>query len=202
MPKKTKSTSVASIKQRSKKIKASIVKKTSVLRKKISLPRKKSGIFFTWLDAVSPFSILVIGLCVVSVSILSSFFIDLQLWYFSLPVTAYRLSSLTFEYVITGIFGFVALSIILLWNATYRPRMFLMWLFVLAGILHITWSMFFFGLYAVSVSFVFALALFVLMIAIALISWRRSRYAFIFLVPYLVWLGLVTTFCGWIAFAS
>ena len=202
MPKKMKSTRVASAKRQVKNIKASLTKKASVLRKKISLPRKKPVNFFTWLDTVSPFSILAIGLCVVSVSILSSFFIDLQLWYFSLPATTFQLSSLTFEYILTGIFGFAALSIIILWNSSYRPRMFLMWLFVLAGIIHVAWSMFFFGLYAISVSFVIALALLVLMIAIALISWKRSRYAVFFLIPYLAWLSAMVIFCGWLTFAS
>ncbi|MCX6733669.1 MAG: tryptophan-rich sensory protein [Candidatus Peregrinibacteria bacterium] len=191
----------ASAKRSITKIKTSVAKKTSSLRKKV-LPLRRSGGFLAWLDAVSPLSILLVGLCVVLVSILSSFFIDLQLWYFSLPATTYQLSSLTFEYILTGVFGFVALSIVVLWNASYRPRMFLMWLFVLAGILHVMWSMFFFGLYIVNVSFVIALALLVLMIAIALISWRRSRYAVLFLSPYLVWLSVVTVFCGWITFAS
>ncbi len=202
MPKKMKSTSVASAKRKIKNIKTSLTKKTSVLRKKISLPRKKPINIFSWLDTVSPFSILIIGLCVVNVSILSSFFIDLQLWYFSLPATNFQLSSLIFEYVLTGIFGFVALSIIILWNSSYRPRMFLMWLFVLAGMIHVAWSMFFFGLYAVSVSFVIALALLVLMIAIVLISWKRSRFAVFFLMPYLLWLSTMVLFCGWLTFAS
>ena len=210
MPKKTKPSRAASAKQNIKKTSKSVTgkvlhsraKKTTFPQKNISPNRKKSGSFFAWLDTVSPFSILVVGLCVVSVSILSSFFIDLQLWYFSLPATSFQLSSLMFEYVLTGIFGFVALSIIILWNAPYRPRMFLMWLFVLAGIIHVAWSMFFFGLYAVSVSFVIALALLVLMIAIALISWKHSRFAVLFLVPYLMWLSAIVVFCGWITFAS
>lgn len=200
MPKKVKSSQEASAKKIMKKKKTSVSKKTHSSRSK--KPIKESSSFLAWLDAVSPFSILVIGLCVVSVSILSSFFIDLQQWYFSVPITVYQLSSLTFEYVLTGIFGFVALSIILLWNAGDRPRMFLMWLFLLAGILHVMWSMFFFGLHVVSVSFVVALALFVLMLAIVLISWKRSPFAVFFLAPYLVWLSVVTVFCGWITFAS
>lgn len=200
MSKKVKSSQEASAKKIMKKKKTSVSKKTHSSRSK--KPIKESSSFLAWLDAVSPFSILVIGLCVVSVSILSSFFIDLQQWYFSVPITVYQLSSLTFEYVLTGIFGFVALSIILLWNAGDRPRMFLMWLFLLAGILHVMWSMFFFGLHVVSVSFVVALALFVLMLAIILISWKRSPFAVLFLAPYLVWLSVVTVFCGWITFAS
>ncbi len=192
MAQKVTSAKVASVVKKAKK------KVTSRL-KKVLVPKQPRG-FFAWLDAVSPFSILIVGLCVVSVSIISSFFIDLQQWYFPLPVSAGQVSSIMFEYILTMILGFVALSIIILWNNDRYPRMFLMWLLTLAGILHVMWSMFFFGLHVIDVAFVVALALLILWLVIMLISWKRSKFAVLFLVPYLIWLATVTYFCGLLLF--
>lgn len=185
-----KSAKAASVKKALRKAKTSVSKNVSRAHRAIVSRRTPRG-FVAWLDSVSPFSILVVGLCVVSVSIVSSFFIDLQQWYFPLPLSPYRISSLAFEYLLTGIFGFVALSIILLWNHTGRPRMFLMWLFILAGMLHTMWSMFFFGLHVMNVAFIIIVAQLILMITIGLIAWNRSRYAVLLLLPYLVWITTV-----------
>lgn len=190
MAKKIKSVKVASVKKALRKAKTSVSKNVSRVHRAIVSRRTPRG-FVAWLDSISPFSILVVGLCVVSVSIVSSFFIDLQQWYFPLPLSPYRISSLAFQYLLTGIFGFGALAIILLWNQNGRPRMFLMWLFILAGMLHTMWSMFFFGLHVMNVAFVIIVAQLVLLIAISLISWNRSRYAVLLLLPYLIWIGTV-----------
>lgn len=154
--------------------------------------------FTNWLNTISPSSILVVGFCVVSISIIHTLFVDISDWYWSLPQPEIQATAWFFEFGLTGVFALLTASIVILWNIPRPGRIFLMWLFVLAGMLHIMWNMFFFGLHLVEVSFVDGIALMVLMLAIIMLAWRRSKPAALLLIPYLWWVMFILFFNGWI----
>lgn len=157
-----------------------------------------------WLDSISPTSILGIGLCVVTLSIVHSLFLDVGDWYFSIlrPDFGFEFNARwLFEYLLTGIFALATFSIVTLWNIRSPGRAFLMWLFVLMGMLHLMWSMFFFGLHVLQVAFVDMMALWILTWIIILLAFRRSKTAALMLVPYLLWVTFVGVFNGFVAFS-
>ncbi len=154
--------------------------------------------FMSWLNTISPSSILIVGFCVVSISIIHTLFVDISDWYWSLPQPEIQATDWLFEFGLTGVFALVTASIVILWNIPKPGRIFMMWLFILAGMLHIMWNMFFFGLHLVEVSFVDGIALMVLMLAIIMLAWRRSKPAALLLVPYLWWVMFILFFNGWI----
>ncbi len=154
--------------------------------------------FMSWLNTISPSSILIVGFCVVSISIIHTLFVDISDWYWSLPQPEIQATDWLFEFGLTGVFALVTASIVILWNIPKPGRIFMMWLFILAGMLHIMWNMFFFGLHLVEASFVDGIALMVLMLAIIMLAWRRSKPAALLLVPYLWWVMFILFFNGWI----
>jgi tryptophan-rich sensory protein len=170
--------------------------KRSSLKKRSPKVRGFFDLFFSWLDRVSPLSIFVIGLGVVVVSIISSLFVDMYQWYVSVPIEVVNFSTWVFGYMLSGIFAFVTASIVILWNERGPGRGFLIWLFVLAGILHVMWNMFFFALHVVSVSVFVGFALWLLLWAIFFLAWRRSLFAAFLLLPYLSWVTFVVAFSG------
>lgn len=186
--------------------KASSARKTSI-RKNAALSSKKttrrvtksrtfSHRFSLWLDTISPASVLGIGLCVVILSIVHSLFIDIGDWYASLPKPSIEANDWIFEFALTGVFAFATTAVVMLWNLRIPGRAFLMWLFILAGLVHVMWSMFFFGLHAIEVSLIDIIALWILLWTIILLSWRRSKIAAILLLPYLGWATFVAVFNG------
>lgn len=158
--------------------------------------RSLSARFSAWLDTISPASVLGIGLCVVVFSIIHSLFVDLGDWYSSLSKPSIEVNGWIFEFVLTGVFAFATTSIVILWNVRTRGRAFLMWLFVLLGMVHVMWSMFFFGLHATQIALIDIVALWILLWTIILLAWRRSKFAAFFLLPYLGWVTFVTVFNG------
>ena len=147
--------------------------------------------FSQWIDTVSPTSILAIGLCVVVISIIHSLFVDIGYWYTPFSILSANVASWIFEFLLTGIFALATFSIVLVWNIPARGRAFIMWLFVLAGMLQIMWSMFFFALHLAQISFVDIVALWMLVVALVLLCWKRSRMASVMLLPYLAWITFV-----------
>lgn len=173
--------------------------KVSSSRRKGTIRKKRAfsfDVFLSWLDGVSPLSILAIGFCVVAVSIVSSLFVDMYQWYTSVPLFVVNFSSWMFGYLLSIIFALVTASIVILWNVRYSGRAFLMWLFVLIGMLHVMWNMFFFGLQAVNVSVFVGLALWFAVWVVFFLAWRRSVVSAFLLLPYLSWVTFVVAFSG------
>lgn len=167
----------------------------SAMRKRISVPKE------SWIDTVSPLSILVIGLLVVVFSAASSLFVDTQQWA-NLPSSIANFSPWIFQYILTAIFSLVAVSIVLIWNMREYKRAFLAWLFLLMGILHVTWNMFFFAFHVTDASFMIAFAQSILVFVVFLVSWRRSRLAAMLFLPYLLWIIGIMILSSWTYFIS
>ncbi len=182
-----------------------VAKKISQAPRKPSRPsRKKSSRVSlwsqcsAWLDSISPTSILVIGICVVAFSIVTTFFVDLSEWYWSLPRPEVMATGWLFQFGLTGVFALLTVSLVILWNARKPGTTFLIWLFVLMGMLHLMWNMFFFGLHMVAVSFVIGLALLLLVLGVMALVLRRSQVAAFLLVPYFSWVLFLLFFTTWI----
>lgn len=177
----------------SKKRAAPAVKAKRATSRRALAPRQLSVSmrFSQWIDTVSPTSILAIGLCVVVISIIHSLFVDIGYWYTPFSILSANVASWIFEFLLTGIFALATFSIVLVWNIPARGRAFIMWLFVLAGMLQIMWSMFFFALHLAQISFVDIVALWMLVVALVLLCWKRSRMASVMLLPYLAWITFV-----------
>lgn len=190
------STSLLTFTVAAKRRHSKLSKRSSPKRGRTTKPRGFFDLFFAWLDHVSPLSIFIIGLCVVSVSIISSLFVDMYQWYTSVPIQVVNFSTWVFGYMLSGIFALVTASIVILWNERSPGRAFLIWLFVLSGILHVMWNMFFFALHIVSVSVFVGFALWLLLWAIFFLAWRRSVLSAFLLLPYLSWVTFVVAFSG------
>lgn len=175
-------------------------KRPSSKRTPASRNLRVSERFSQWVDTISPTSILAVGLCVVGVSIIHSLFVDIGDWYASFPMVNANIASWFFEFFLTGIFALVTFSIVLIWNIPARGRAFLTWLFVLAGMLQVMWSMFFFALHLVQIAFISIMALWILVTVLVLLTWKRSRIASLMLMPYLAWVTFVGIFNGLVAF--
>lgn len=193
--KKASSTSTrnASSKKVTKKSAASSRKKPT---RRAAKSRTLSARFSSWLDTISPASVLGIGLCIVILSIIHSLFIDLGDWYASLPKPSIEANGWIFEFALTGVFAFATAAVVILWNIRTRGKAFLMWLFFLLGMVHVMWSMFFFGLHAVQFAFFDIVVLWILLWTVVLLAWRRSKVAAFFLLPYLGWVTFVAVFNG------
>lgn len=183
-----------------------VTKKSS--QKNLRVPKKRSSLapsraslwtqFSRWLDTISPTSILVIGLFVVTFSVVTTFFVDVSGWYWSLPRPEIMATGWIFQFGLTGVFALLTVSLIILWNARTPGRSFLVWLFVLMGMLHLMWNMFFFALHMTYVSLVISLALLLLVLGLIALVLRRSQIAAIFLVPYFSWVLFLLFFNTWI----
>lgn len=179
--------------------KASPKKASSKVSSKKASPGAFSR-FSRWLDSISPTSILAIGLCVLSLSVVHALFIDLGSWYSSLFRSNFDLPVWFFDIALTGVFTLLTISLVLIWNIKTAGRTFIIWLFLLLGMFHVAWSMLFFGFHMVSTAFLDTIAIWTLLWIIIPLVWRRSKTASLLLVPYVAWIALLGVFNGLIAF--
>ena len=89
--------------------------------------------------------------------------------------------------VTAGVNGWLAMP-----NA--REREWLLGLFALNGFLNIVWSLLFFRLHRPDWAVIEALGLWLSVLALILVIWRRSMSGAVMLVPYLLWV----TFAGYL----
>ena len=120
-------------------------------------------------------------------------------WYQSLKQPRWAPPPAAFGVAWTAIYALTALAGVTGWLATPRwsEREWLLGLFALNGTLNIGWSLLFFRLQRPDWALVEVLALWLSVLALIVVVWRRSMTGAVLLIPYLIWV----TFAGYLNMA-
>lgn len=117
-------------------------------------------------------------------------------WYAALAQPRWAPPMAAYPVAWTVILALTALAAVTGWGAMRDPRErdWLVVLFALNGFLNIVWSLIFFRLHRPDWAVVELLALWVSVLALIVVIWRRSMIGAILLLPYLCWV----TFAGYL----
>ena len=120
-------------------------------------------------------------------------------WYLSLRQPRWAPPPAAFGVAWTAIYASTSLAGVTGWLATPRwsEREWLLGLFALNGTLNIAWSLLFFRLQRPDWALVEVLALWLSVLALIVVVWRRSMTGAVLLIPYLIWV----TFAGYLNMA-
>lgn len=142
------------------------------------------------------FPIVIACVAAVMVAVLGSTVTEIGPWYHSLIQPRWAPPDAAYGIAWTVIYAFTALAGVTGWLATPigRPREALLGLFALNGFLNILWSLLFFRLHRPDWAVFEAIALWLSVLALILVLWRRSLTATMLLLPYLLWV----TFAGYL----
>ena len=144
----------------------------------------------TWL-----FPIVIAGLAASAVALLGATITDLGPWYQSLAQPHWAPPDMVYGAAWTLIYALTALAAVTAWLASpWRERDWLIGLFSLNGFLNILWSLLFFRLHRPDWAVIEVLALWLSVGALIVTVWRRSMWAAVLLIPYLLWV----TFAGYL----
>ncbi len=144
-----------------------------------------------WLFPIAIASVLAIAVAVMGATIT-----DVGPWYHALAKPRWAPPDASFGVAWTAIYALTALAGVNGWLAApqAREREGLLGLFALNGFLNILWSLLFFRLHRPDWAVIEALGLWLSVLALILVIWRRSMSGAIMLVPYLLWV----TFAGYL----
>ena len=142
------------------------------------------------------FPVIIASLVATAVAFLGATITDLGPWYHSLAQPRWAPPDAAYGVAWTAIYALTALAGVSGWIAapTSRERESLIGLFALNGFLNIVWSLLFFRLHRPDWAMVEAIALWLSVLALILVIWRRSMTGAVLLVPYLLWV----TFAGYL----
>lgn len=142
------------------------------------------------------FPIIIASIMATAVAVMGATITDIGPWYHALakphwapPDAAYGVGWMMI-YTLTalaGVNGWLA-------AASSREREWLIGLFALNGFLNIVWSILFFRLHRPDWAMVEAMLLWLSVLSLILVIWRRSMVGAVLLVPYLLWV----TFAGYL----
>lgn len=142
------------------------------------------------------FPVVIAGLLAVLIAAVGATITDIGPWYHGLvqprwapPVAAYGIAW-------TAIYALSALAGVTGWLAMKRwaEREWLLGLFALNGFLNVLWSLLFFQLHRPDWALVEVIGLWLSVLSLIIVIWRRSMVGAILLVPYLLWV----TFAGYL----
>jgi tryptophan-rich sensory protein len=110
-------------------------------------------------------------------------------WYHSLVQPRWAPPDVAYGVAWTAIYALCATAGVTAWLASPygREREWLIGLFALNGFLNIVWSILFFRLHRPDWAVIEALGLWLSVLALILVIWRRSMTGSLLLVPYLLW---------------
>ena len=108
-------------------------------------------------------------------------------WYRQLVKPTWTPPDAIFAPVWTVLYVMIALAGWAVWRAGDRGPALALW--SVALVLNGLWSWLFFGQHAIGLALVDIVALWLTLIAFALVAWPRSRAASLLFVPYIVWVG-------------
>lgn len=116
---------------------------------------------------------------------------DLGPWYQSLRQPPWKPPDVLFPPAWTAIFALAAASGVLAWrNApSGAARESIIGLFALNGFLNVLWSLLFFRLQRPDWALMEVGALWLSILILMVVTWRRSRWASLLLAPYLAWVS-------------
>jgi benzodiazapine receptor len=111
-------------------------------------------------------------------------------WYESLAKPTWNPPNAVFGPVWTLLYVLMGVAAWLVWKrAGFRKAGTALTLFVAQLVLNGLWSYLFFGLHRMAAAFVDIVVLWLAILAVAVLFWRRVRAAGVLMVPYLAWVG-------------
>lgn len=134
-------------------------------------------------------------LSVAAVALIGSYFSSMNRdWYEALNKPSWQPPNWAFPIAWNTIFLLSIVSIILIWNARPGSRRTnaAIGLFIINGILNVTWSAIFFGSRLIFPAIIDAALLCLSVMAIMAVSWRVSRAGSLLLLPYALWTAFAT----------
>ena len=142
------------------------------------------------------FPIVIACIMAAIVALLGSTVTEIGPWYHGLIQPRWAPPDAAYAIAWTAIYAFTALAGVTGWLATPigRQREWLVGMFALNGFLNILWSLLFFRLHRPDWAVFEAIALWLSVLALILLLWRRSMTAAMLLLPYLLWV----TFAGYL----
>ena len=136
--------------------------------------------------------ILIAGAAALAVAVMGTTMTRLDAWYYALVQPRWAPPQSAYAIAWTVIYSLAALSGTSAWLAIpgRRESEWLVGLFALNGFLNILWSLLFFHYHRPDWAMVESIALWLSVAALIVFIWRRSIFAAILLVPYLMWVTL------------
>jgi tryptophan-rich sensory protein len=132
------------------------------------------------------------GIAAVGVAAIGGSVTDLGPWYQSLKEPAWKPPDAAFGLIWTVIFACAAASAAVAWHNGRRPaqRQQVVGLFAANGLLNIVWTLLFFQVKRPDLALAEVALLWLSILVLIVILYRRSRLASMLLVPYLVWVSI------------
>ena len=142
------------------------------------------------------FPIIIASVAASLIAALGATITDIGPWYHSLTQPRWAPPDAAYGVAWTAIYALSALAGVTGWLAmgTMREREWLIGLFALNGFLNIVWSLLFFRLHRPDWAMVESIGLWLSVLVLILVIWRRSMTGAVLLVPYLLWV----TFAGYL----
>ena len=142
------------------------------------------------------FPVLIAALVAVTIAAVGATITDIGPWYHGLRQPRWAPPDFAYGAAWTVIYAVTALAGVTGWLAMpdWREREWLIGMFALNGFLNVLWSVLFFQLHRPDWAVVEVLALWLSVLALILIVWRRSIWGAVLLIPYLLWV----TFAGYL----
>ncbi len=137
-------------------------------------------------------AVIVAALAAIAVAAIGGTLTDLGPWYQSLREPAWKPPDAAFGLIWTTIFALAAAAGVLAWRneRTSAGRQWIVGLFAVNGFLNILWSLIFFDLQRPDFALVEVAALWLSILALIVVLFRRSALASLLLAPYLVWVSV------------
>ena len=142
------------------------------------------------------FPIVIAATLATMVALVGGMITDIGPWYRGLTQPSWAPPDAAYGIAWTAIYALTAIAGVTAWLATptWREREWLIGLFCLNGFLNILWSLLFFRLHRPDWALIEVMFLWLSVLALILLFWRRSVTAAVLLIPYLLWV----TFAGYL----
>jgi tryptophan-rich sensory protein len=123
---------------------------------------------------------------------LGGFLTDLSPWYFNLKKPSWKPPDWSFGIIWTSIFLCATFTWVIAWNksSSKKQKNILSVLFIVNAFLNLLWSVLYFKMHRPDWSLTEALFLWLSVLAIILFTFRFSRLASFYMMPYLIWVSL------------
>ena len=135
------------------------------------------------------FPVIIASIAATLTALVGATITDIGPWYHSLAQPRWAPPDVAYGVAWTAIYALCALAGVTAWIASPygREREWLIGLFALNGFLNLVWSLLFFRLHRPDWAVIEALGLWLSVLALILVIWRRSMTGSLLLVPYLMW---------------
>ncbi|CAM3037743.1 TspO [Sphingomonas antarctica] len=138
---------------------------------------------------------IIAAVAVILVAVMGGTMTEIGTWYRSLVQPRWAPSDEVYPLAWTLIYALTALAGVAGWLTTldWREREWMIGMFALNGFLNIVWSLLFFRLHRPDWALIEVAGLWLSIVALIVILWRRTMWGAALLIPYLLWV----TFAGY-----